>query len=121
MPKLSLSQFVDLEGAALHAADVFMLTQLVAHQHSAASDEGWPEVEHLTDDEHEAFASMLENCRKHEARRLSLKQRNWAQQVARRVDLDTVDPATRKPVPRGKEVPLAPVLQHLPKRPPSRR
>lgn len=46
------------------------------------------------------------------------KQRRWAEEECLRLGIDTVPPRLRKPVPRGKEVPLAPVLQTLPKSPP---
>jgi hypothetical protein len=60
--------------------------------------------------EYVAFANM-----RAEGRRLTSKQRAWAEEVARRIT-----PIRASEAPRGAEVPTPAVLQNLPKKPPRR-
>lgn len=71
--------------------------------------------------EFDAFRDMLRRLREGVARGLTERQRRWVQDVCEKAGLPTELPEERKPVPRGKEVPIAPVLRDLPKRPPARR
>lgn len=88
--------------------DLMMLEQLVAE----------PE---LSEYEFDAFRDMLRRLREGVARGLTERQRRWVQDVCEKAGLPTELPEERKPIPRGKEVPIAPVLRDLPKRPPARR
>lgn len=79
------------------------------------------EPEDLTSEQYVAFSAMLERLR---AGRqvLTEPQRNWAEGIAEKLELDVGDPAERNAnIPRGREVEPAPVLKNLPKRPPRKR
>jgi hypothetical protein len=67
--------------------------------------------EDVTSGEYAAFANMRAN-----QETLTLKQRAWAEEVARRVV-----PFDARDVPRGREVETPAVLRNLPKSPPGRR
>lgn len=84
---------------------------------------GEPDVESvLSEDHYEAFTGMLERLRSGAQRTLTEKQRKWAESVADQLELDVGDPAQRNAgVPRGRPVEIAPVLKHLPKKPPGRK
>ncbi len=73
--------------------------------------------------EREAFPEMFDRLDGPNAqyRTLTSKQRSWALSTAERLCINPVPPKYRKPIPRGREVPLPPALQNLPKRPPGRR
>lgn len=75
----------------------------------------------LPDVEATAFDSMREWIEHRDGRSLSPKQREWVERVCDREGVDKTPVSKRKPVPRGREVPIAPVLQNLPKKPPGRR
>lgn len=65
--------------------------------------------------EHIAFTNMRSQLRTQRHAQLSRKQREWAEEAARRcVPIDAKD------VPRGRTVVTPVVLQNLPKRPPGR-
>lgn len=70
------------------------------------------DVHDLTPGEYVAFVNMRNHLREF----LSKKEREWAEEVARRVM-----PYDSKDAPRGREVPLPDVLRNLPKSPPGRR
>lgn len=107
MPSLSISDFADVEAAERRERDQHMLASLVDYD--------------LAPVEEDAFDSMREWIEGDERRVLSPKQREWVERVCDRVGVNTTPERLRKPVPRGKEVPLAPVLQRLPLKPPGRR
>ncbi len=71
--------------------------------------------------ESDAFADMLDGLESGRFRTLTEAQRRWVEESCDREGVDKTPPRHRKPVPRGREVPLAPSLQHLPKKPPGRR
>jgi hypothetical protein len=86
--------------------------------------------EDLSGYELSAFGSMLKDLREFGKdnegnwvghRMLTDRQRRWVEETCVKAGLDTRLPEDRKPVPRGRDVPLAPVLRELPKRPPNRR
>lgn len=76
----------------------------------------------LTAEQFEAFTDMLERLGIGQQQVLTPNQRQWAEGVAEKLELDVGDPAERNAgVPRGREVEPAPVLRKLPKSPPGRR
>lgn len=97
--------------------DIYMLDELDSVDVDAAAEYGTADV--ITEREHEAFTDMREALRKFAV--LTERQRSWATQVAGRLGLNITPPRLRKPVPRGAEVAIAPVLRVLPKRPPGAR
>lgn len=94
--------------------DIYILEELDSVDVDTAAEYGTEES--LTEREHEAFTDMRVALRKFAV--LTERQRSWAAQVAGRVGINTTPPRLRKPVPRGADVELAPVLRDLPKRPP---
>lgn len=98
----------------LNRADFYMLKELV--EADVADDVEFGTFEALSEGEHDAFADMLGR-----GFALTEKQRAWARNVCERVGINPVPPEDRPPVPRGREVELAPVLRNLPKRPPGRK
>lgn len=97
--------------------DLFVLAELDAVLVDDTSSFGGEDT--ITEREQEAFADMRKSMRTFPV--LTDKQRAWVLQVASRVGINPVPPHLRPPVPRGAEVELAPVLGHLPKKPPTRR
>ena len=80
------------------------------------------EPEQLTAEQFEAFSQMLGRLREGKQVNLSERQRAWAEGVAEKLEIDVGDPAQRNAnVPKGRPVELAPVLKHLPKKPPGRK
>jgi hypothetical protein len=72
----------------------------------------------VTDYDRGAFVGMRARVINHlgvETRRLSRKERKWAEDAARRIV-----PLNVKEVPRGRPVETPAVLRHLPKKPPGR-
>lgn len=72
-----------------------------------------PRDEDVSDGEFNAFVDMLEAIGE---RRLSARQRAWAEEVARRIT-----PIRAADVPRGQKVETPAVLRDLPKLPPGRK
>lgn len=75
--------------------------------------------ESLTSKEQEAFFDMHD--RLHEPggfRTLHPNARSWVEDACERLCVNTTPTAQRRPIPRGREVPLAEVLRELPMRPP---
>lgn len=75
----------------------------------------------LSERENDAFDSMREWIEAHEGKSLSRAQREWVEAACEREGVNTTPERLRKPVSRGKEVPLADVLRRLPLKPPGRR
>ncbi len=106
---MTIDDFVKIEAREQEQRerDIFMLRELL-------------DAPDISDRESEAFVDMMMGLeRKGGFKTLTTKQRSWAEVAAEKYQTKT-DPNPR-PVPRGREVPLAPALRHLPKRPPSRK
>lgn len=100
-------EFSEIETHETHERDRHMLACLVDYE--------------LPEAESAAFDSMREWIEHRDGRTLSPKQREWVERVCDREGVNKTPERLRKPVPRGREVALAPVLIHLPKKPPGRR
>lgn len=104
---VGVAQFAEVELHEQRERDQHMLLSLIDYS--------------LREWEEEAFDSMREWLEGHSSRVLSKKQREIVEAVCAREGVNPVPERLRKPVPRGKEVPLAPVLRSLPMKPPGRR
>lgn len=129
---ISVSEFADVRSEELRERDLHMLTELTRDEYRPELGEGeeFGTAERLSEKEHEAFGEMFSNLQAWEERKwgtavrwekLTTKQRSWAEAVCERLGIDMVPHRLRKPVPRGREVPLVLVLQNLPKKPPGRK
>lgn len=98
-----------------HERDLHMLRELCQAAESQQGD-AWDEG--LREEEAEAFTDMLKRV---EQRPLTHKQRAWVESACDRLSINKTPLSQRKPVPRGREVPLADVLRKLPLKPPGRR
>ncbi len=74
-----------------------------------------PRDEEMRDAEFNAFVDMLRDLKAKRQQYLSVRQRQWAEQVCRRIT-----PIRAADVPRGREVVTPAVLRDLPKVPPGR-
>ena len=74
-----------------------------------------PRDEAIRAEEWKAFAEMAADLRSGARKKLSPRQRAWAEEAARKVM-----PFDLKDVPVGRPVPVPAVLQNLPKKPPGR-
>ena len=106
-PGVSVAAFASDPKADERERDLFMLNGLI--------DSG-----ELTDNELEAFGDMLEKLDARVWTKLTGDQRGWVADKCDAYGVNT-DPTPPKPIPRGREVPLPEVLQHLPAKPPVRR
>lgn len=77
-------------------------------------------VDEISDAETEAFSDMRWSILVHHFS-LTSKQREWVVSVYERIVPQYANLVSRGLVPRGKEVPMPPALQNLPKRPPPRK
>ncbi len=105
---ISLDDFTKVERREqdIREKDIFMLRELL-------------DAPDITDKESEAFVDMVLSLEKPGGfKTLTTKQRSWVEVAAEKYQTKT-DP-NPKPVPRGREVPTAKVLQNLPKKPPRR-
>lgn len=108
------------------ATDIYLLAELEAIDVADEPEGDDPDDEYiggresLSQGEAEAFSDMRRKLNT-ERNELSAKQRAWVLRVCERVGVNPVRPDDRKPVPRGNEVELAPVLRSLPLKPPTRR
>lgn len=76
--------------------------------------------EHLSEREQEAFWDMRGSLEAGAIQKLSLPQREWAESVHRKLELDveqTLNLYSRGVVPPGRPVATPDVLQNLPKKP----
>lgn len=130
MARMSVDDFArDDERDQQRERDLHMLGELLRDEHAPGLDDRGS-AESLSVTESEAFADMRGRLDDWDMRKgsrskgyqtLTPDQRRWVERVCERLAIDTTPPRLRKPVPRGREVAIAPVLQHLPKRPPGRR
>ncbi len=101
------------EGGRERRRHLYMLRELTKAEDA--------EEESVPAESFEAFRDMLVKLEGGRADELTSKQLEWVGRTCERLDIPLLPPITAADVPRGAEVPLAPVLQNLPKRPPGRR